>query len=251
MAISWRIKRQFLFFSIFAFIFVLLVLGLIYLLRPAPTCFDQKQNQREEGVDCGGPCEACVGQASDLVIFWTRALEVASGFYEVASFIENPNLLLGARELVYRVRLYDTNNILVALREGRTFVNPREKFLIFEESIETRERIPVRATIEFNPIRWRRIEKERPQLVVASKEFENVPNGRLGVLVRNQSLFPVEDIYLSSALVDENGNALGASTSFLERIEGESSREVFFTWPRTFFPPPASIEVLVRTNLTE
>ena len=251
MAISWTLKRQFFFFGIFAAAVFLIVFGVIYFFRPAPTCFDHKQNQREEGVDCGGPCESCIGIPQELVVFWTRAFELVPGHWEVGALVENPNLLLGAREVVYRLRLYDANNILVALKEGRTFLNPREKFLIFEEDLATAERVPARTTIEFPEINWKRIEKERPHLLISSKNFENTPNGRAKVILKNQSLFAVKNIFITAALLDEKGNALGINSSRLEEIPGEGSREVVFTWREPFDPMPANIEVFIRTNLTE
>ena len=33
-----------------------------------PTCDDGIQNQKETGIDCGGPCPACGKQQSNFVI---------------------------------------------------------------------------------------------------------------------------------------------------------------------------------------
>ncbi len=259
MPLSWRARRQLTFLGIFALAVILIVAGVVYWLRPAPSCFDKKQNQSEAGVDCGGPCESCLDRAQDLVIFWTRFFPIAPGHWEVASFVENPNLLLGSGKLTYRLRLYDQNNILIALQERKTFVNPREKFLIYEPDVQTLQRIPVRATIEFLDIPWKRVERERPQLLVARKDFfaqggttsggENF--SRLDASIQNQSLFPVKNVFVFAVLSDKNGNALGVSVSQIDKIDGEAAREVVFTWRQPFDPPPETIEVLARTNLTE
>ena len=158
---------------------------------------------------------------------------------------------MGTNRLPYRVRLYDSNNILVALKEGRTFVNPREKFLLYEPDIATLERVPTRAAIEFTSKDFFRIERERPQLLVTRKDFQNAPNGQVRAVVKNQSLFAVKDIFVSAVLYDKDENALGVSVSKISEIPGEGEREVIFTWRQPFDPEPASIEVLARTNLTE
>lgn len=251
MAIEWTLKRQFFFFGFFAALVFLIIFGIIYLFLPAPSCFDQKQNQKEEGVDCGGPCELCLGKVENLTVLWTRAFRLVDGHYEVGALVENPNLLLGAKEATYRLRLYDSNNILVALKEGRTFINPREKFLIFEKDIETLERVPSRATIEFNEIKWKRFEKERPNILVSSENFENAPNGRARIVLKNQSLFPVKNLEVAVALLDVSGNAVAISASEVDEIRGEGSREVFFTWREPINPLPLEIEVFFRINLTE
>jgi uncharacterized protein (TIGR02588 family) len=252
MALSWRAKRQLSFLSIFIVFVFLVAFGLIYFLRPAPSCTDGRQNQDEESIDCGGSCATCLSKGEDLITHWTRFFLTSRGQYEIAGFVENPNLLLGTDNLTYRLRLYDANNILIAIREGKTFVNPRERFLIFEKDVETLERVPVRTTLEFIGPDWRRIEKERPQLVVTKKNFVNTETGaELRVSVRNQSLFSVKNVSLAVALMDASGNAIGISTSRVDSIAGEAEREVFFTWRQQFDPPPETIEVVVRTNLTE
>lgn len=235
MPLSWRAKKQLTFFAVFTGAVFLLVFGIIYLFRspalpPAPE----------------------LPVAGDLVVFWTRFFQIAPGHYEVASLVENPNLLLGTGRLTYRLRLYDQNNILIALREGSTFANPREKFLIYEPDLQTFERSPVRAAVEFLNIPWKRIEKERAELLVAKKDFSNSDaGGRLRVLAQNQSLFAVKNVFISAVLLDKDQNALGVSVSKISQIPGEGEREVIFTWRAGFDPPPASLEVLTRTNLAE
>ena len=61
----------------------------------------------------------------------------------------------------------------------------------------------------------------------------------------------MKNIFITAALLDEKGNALGINSSRLEEIPGEGSREVVFTWREPFDPMPANIEVFIRTNLTE
>jgi len=233
MPFSWRAKRQLTFLGIFAGAVILVIVAIFFVfyspaLPPPPP----------------------LGTPQNLIIFWTRFFPIAPGHFEVASFIENPNLLLGTSKLAYRLRLYDANNILIALKEGRTFVNPREKFLIYEPDMETFQRLPVRATIEFSGIPWKRIEKERPQLLVTRKNF-SAQVSRLSAVIQNQSLFPVKNIYFAAILADKDANALGVSLAEADQISGEGEREIVFTWREKFDPPPASIEVLARTNLTE
>ena len=252
MPMQWPMRRQLFLFSFFA-VFVFAVVGwVIYKFSPAPTCFDKKLNQSEERVDCGGECEPCVGNPEDLVTFWVRPFAIGLGRYEAAALIENPNLRAGARELAYKIHLFE-NNILVAMKEGTTFLNPRDKFLIFESNIATGERRPDRAQIEFREIRWKVFDRERPNVLVSSKTFEPTlsGNGRVRVVLKNQTLFSINDVYVSAALMDARGNALGVSASKVDRIGAEGMREVFFTWPHPFEPAPSNIEVFVRTNLTE
>jgi hypothetical protein len=229
---------------------VILASLIIWVSRPAPTCFDDKKNQGEEGVDCGGPCEiACLETAQLPVVLWVRIFKAPGNFFDTASLVDNPNVLFGSSELTYRFRIYDANNILVSIREGKTFVNPGERFIIFESGIDAGERIPQRATVEFDKIIWRRVEKEKPILKVVRKDFVNLPFPRLFVEVENTSILDVKDVYLSAVLFDEEGNAVASSQTKIDFLKAERSQGAVFTWPRSFEKPPASSEVFIRARL--
>lgn len=214
---------------------------------PAPSCFDNKQNQKEEGVDCGGECEACVTNPKDLIIYWARPFEFSSGHYDMAALIENPNPFYGAKEIKYKISLYESN-ILVGEREGKTYLNPREKFLIFESGISTGFRKADRAAIVFEEINWKRFDITRPNILVSSKFFENAPNGREKVIFQNKTILPIRNLDAYAVLLDSDGNAFGASATRIERLLSEETKEVFFTWGKPYIPP-SSVEVYYRVNL--
>lgn len=249
MALSWVFRKQIKIFIVLAIIIFAVVGGIIYYFQPAPSCTDGKLNQNEERIDCGGECEACVVDPKDLVISWARPFELTPGNYDAAALIENPNLYYGSREIEYTFLLY-ADNILIASKEGKTFLNPRDKFMIFESGIMTKERQATSAKIEFKNIMWKRFDQERPNILVSSKTFENAPNGRAKVVLKNQTLFEIKNIYISIALNDSFGNAIGVSSTKIDEINTEASRDVYFTW-RNPIPFASSTEVYMRTNLTE
>ena len=251
MAISWTTKRQLTYF----FIFVIIVLGVgFFIWRSAtkPTCFDSKQNQGEEGIDCGGPCpKECLGDVKELIVLWSKFFETSKGKYDVAALVKNPNLFLSAPSLKYQFKIYDKDNILIAIKEGETLIAPGETFPIFETNVDVGLRIPVRAFIEFekNP-QWERNEKEKPPLVVSKKQFFNsAPFPRLSVTLENKSISAVNNIDLAAVLYDKEKNAQGASLTKVDVISGESSQEVVFTWPQPFSEEPVSIEIFFRAGL--
>lgn len=250
MSAVWRFKKQFLFFVLAAGVIGLAVY-LVYLgAKSAGSCFDAKKNQNEEGIDCGGPCElACFFSVKPLNILWTRPFEVKSGSYDVAAFVQNPNTLLAASSLVYKFKIYDANNILIAVKESQTFVNSGENFVIFEPNVVVGQRVPQRAVIEFENAVWKRVEKAAPFLKADKKEFVNVPFPRLSAEIQNKSIFDVSDIYAAAVLFDENGNAKAVSQIKIDNIKAESAKTVSFTWPAAFENPPASTEIFLRTRI--
>ncbi len=248
MAISWRTKRQLVFFAVFG---VAAGAGLWILFSqivPEASCRDRRQNQREEGVDCGGPCAPCATNARAPVILWTRFFQVSPGHFEAASLVENQNQNFGAKSASYRFRLYDAKNILIAAKEGKTFLGPGERFVVYEPDLATFQRSPVRATLEFDPISWAIPDREKPRILITNKAFSNDPAGRVRVELQNEGLFAVDAVDVAAVLLDAGGNAVGTSISRLERLEGEERREIFFTWRNSFVPPPDKIEVFWRVN---
>ena len=245
--LSWRAKRQLAYFSVFALAFILIVGGIIWLFWPDATCFDKRQNQNEEGVDCGGVCGGkCLGHVENVHVLWTRFFEIENGFYDVAALIENPNVFAGTKEFVYRFKLHDQDNILIAIREGRTFINPQERFVAFESHIRTLTRIPFRASIEIDPISWERGEGRKPDIVSFGYKLIREPFGRLEATLRNNDIFDVENIEAVAILLDASENAIAVSRTIVESIADESEKGIGFTWPFPITEEPASIKLYIR-----
>jgi len=235
------------YFGIFSAIIFLIVFLLISFFRPSPTCFDRIQNQNEEGVDCGGPCDAgCLGDVKDVVVLWNRVFPISQSRYDVAMLIENPNLFAGAPIVHYQIKMHDDKGVLVALRGGTTFINPQERFMIFESNVQTANRIPVQASIEFEKILWERIEQEKPDITAFNFAVTQFPAGRLDMSLRNGNFLPEEHLETAVALLDESGNVFAVSKTRVESIRPESSTNVAFTWPFPLERAPASIQSFIR-----
>ena len=124
---SWRTRRQFFYFAIFALAILAIIGGIVWYFWPEPTCSDKKQNQGEQGIDCGGPCTPCLGEIKDISQKWVRFFKNREGFYDIAALIENSNLFAGIPNFKYTFKLYDSNNVLITIKEGSTFINPGEQ----------------------------------------------------------------------------------------------------------------------------
>ncbi len=233
---------------------VSLIVGLlIYYFLPAPTCTDKNQNQGEESVDCGGPCGPCIKQPKDIVRLWTRVFEIKEGVYDAAALVENPNLSYAMPLFKYTFRLYDSKNVVVAIKEGQSFLGPQDKFVILEPSIEVGGRKPTRADMEVEYLsNWQYLDKKKPSLIVSNKKFSNISFASLEVNISNQSIFPVNDVQVAAVLSDEKGSAVGASVTRIDAIKEESSRVVVFTWSKPFLEDLflSNSEIFIRMDLS-
>ncbi|MBI4692042.1 MAG: hypothetical protein HY773_01180 [Candidatus Terrybacteria bacterium] len=253
MAISWTAKKQMIFLAIFLLVIVI-VIAIVFAKATRPTCFDAKQNQKEEGIDCGGPCpKKCLGEIKEPIVFWSKVFKIGEGRYDAVSLVQNPNIFLFVPSVKYQFKLYDRNNILIAVREGKTFFNSGETFPIFGANIDVGSRLPERVFIEIEKnIQWERLDKERekPQLVVSKKDFFNTePFPRLFAAIANKSIFNVDNVSAAAILYDKDKNAKGVSVTRIDVIPAGGSYEAVFTWPAPFSEEPALSEIFLRTEI--
>jgi len=221
-------------------------------LNQIPTCSDGKQNQNEEGVDCGGVCNrACVDQVVAPITLWSRSIEVSKGVYDAIAFVENPNPKTGVSSVAYKFKLYDSENILVVERAGKTFINPNERLYIFESNIKTGERVPKRAFFEFQSgPNWQKTDNKKPLISVKNQRFIE-EEGSLKVDIVNSLFFELKDVVVTAILIDEDGNVFASSEALVKSLPGDGVQEIFFTWPAPFEKRPAKIEVIPRINVFE
>jgi len=233
-----------------ALIFGIIGAGFYFFYRPVMTCFDQKQNQDELGIDCGGICtKACPSQLIPLTIWWTRVFPVHKGIYDVAVLVENQNAHFGVQKIKYALRAYDKFNVLIAERYGETFFEPQEKFVIYEPSIDTKEQEIDKAFLYFDDhAEWQRINTTAPSISLGAKNYSNSPQPRLRSSVQNNSLETLRGTKFVAVLSDENGNALAASQTVVDVLVGNESKELNFTWPTSLPKDPAIIDIYPKLD---
>jgi len=250
--LNWRAKKRLSFLFLFLAFFVFLVVFVVYFSKSEPTCFDKEKNQNEEDIDCGGPCISCVVNPKDIIVLWTRVFKTSEGVYEVASLIKNPNLFYGIPVLKYTFKVYDSANILVSIKEGQTFINPQDEFLIFFTGVETGKREVAKAFVEVEPLSdWKYVAEKMPSLVVSDKNFSNSPFPVMRVRLFNESLFSVENIFATIVLYDDEENVTAISSTVVDFIQGRANRDIVFTWQTPFEKEPVSSKIFTRINLID
>lgn len=232
------------------FVMVILAALTVVYFYPKASCVDNRQNQSELGVDCGGPCTAICKEATlPLSIEWTRPMLVAPGVASVVAYIINPNILLGAEDTPYIVRLYDDKNLLIAERRGSAIVLPNQSFPIFEGGIPVGSRIPVRAYFEFTsfPVWQKRISPSfSVENIILTDELSSP---RLSASLRNNGLVSVKEIEVVAVSYDNNANAIAASETLVDAIPKGGSAEIVFTWPQPFPQISARTEIYPKALL--
>jgi len=256
MALSWKSKKQLTYFSlalgIILFLFGTLAL-LIYRQFSGGDCFDGKRNQKEEGVDCGGICDPCPFNLKGPVIIWTRFFKESDekNNYDIAAMIYNSNYNWASGEINYAVKLFDKENILITERYGKTFLNPGEQVLIFENSLPAIKATPYMAVIEINRItNWKYLKEPPPRFAVVKKKFDK-SSSTLEVEIKNDNAFDLNNVFVNVVLSDKNGNAFAVSSTKIDFMATQETESAFFTWQKTFEEEPSKIEIMPRTKMAE
>lgn len=244
---TWAARRQ-VTYLLGTFIALVLLVGLplFFYFYEKPSCADGIQNGTEEGPDCGGACEkVCDFQAIAPIVHWQQEFEIVSGVYSVVALVENANDSFEAVSVPYIFRLYDSQNVFVAERKGRMYLQPHAVIPVFETNIKAGERTPTRVTFAFekDPL-WVHSTFMLPDVDVMSRRFDDTSETpRLLVTLRNNTLDSFSKIPVVAVLYDATDNAVHASRTVVSRLLATSDTEIVFTWPEEFSTPIARVEV--------
>lgn len=239
---EWAQKRKIYYALVFAVVIISLITLSTYLaIHKAPTCFDQKQNGGELGIDCGGICARyCSIQVKPLHIVWVKAFSFAPGHYDVGAYIENQNINAGISQARYTVRIFNGNKGVVSERSGVTDIVPSAPLFVFEGNFSL-DSDPSDVQIEFNDWDMERWTKARPSESViltknqSLKDVDTKP--RLEVTLVNTDLVnSAEQIILGAIVYDSMKQPVAISRTFIDKIEKGSEYQTVFTWPNHFSP---------------
>ena len=248
---SWSTKRKFQYFSaLLTIVILLIIVPLVYFFYTPPTCSDNKQNGNELGVDCGGSCiKLCQNSFLPPKISWGGAKfeKIADGVYNVAAYIENPNINGAALNVPYKISLYDENGMLIVEANDKVDLYPHRNSLAFKSGIRVDKRIPVKATFEFTKSpEWFKSQDNLEGLIVTDKRYnEDKISSSLEIYFENKTLYPYNNIQVSVILSNAEGNAIGFSRTIIDEILPKSGKGIApFTWPISRNNQVKTIEVL-------
>lgn len=230
-------------------LFFAVVIGIplaVYLHRPA-TCFDGIMNQGETYTDMGGPCEILDPRTlTPHAVLWSRPFFVRNGVYSAAAYIENPNADAGVVEAPYRFQLYDSKNVLVAERQGTTYIVPGTVTPVFERQIDVGARTATRAFFELgSPLTWQRLVDMGDEVGVSNKILETPETApRLTATVHNNNVALRQNLTIFAVVFDTAGNAIGASQTIVDRLAGNETRDIVFTWAQPFDRQVGRVDII-------
>lgn len=200
----------------------------------APTCFDNKQNGEEIGMDCGGNsctriCAVSVRQPS---VVWSKSFEVQPSQFNAVAYVDNVNPVAGTPELQYTFTLSDAAGVITE-RSGTTVLPPNSTYPIFEGHIDTQGRVPTATTLVLKPpALWLPALENRSQFkTVDLKLVEADARPKLNVKMENTGIGEAKSVEVVATIFDSRGTALTASQTFVDIFPGRMQKDLVFTWP--------------------
>ena len=256
MTSSQRTKKRLVIIFVYLVIFGLIGTGFYYLSRTAPTCTDKIQNQKETGIDCGGPCATCqeMPNAENLKVIEKAIVPGEAGKYDALVRITNPNSRLGAAKFDYSFNFLDGSGKIVAKSIGTNFILPGQTkyVLAFNLSPET---IPESLDFEISSFEWSKfLEYEEPDIAIYSKEFSLAGGGEIGFAklqakMRNQSGYDFRQITEKSVIRNSNGDPVAINQTGFNDVRMNEEREINFNWSSTFQIDPISAKIEIESEV--
>lgn len=247
---TWATRRR----LIIGLIVVTVVLALLaailaYFLYEAPSCSDNVQNQDEAGVDCGGSCQfLCTAREIPPTVLFTGIIQNASGRTDLVSSVVNKNTDSAAKDVPYKISLYDVRGSLIKEVKGSMDLPPRTTVPIFIPGITLSGQSVVRAFLEIasSAPKWVSMETDPRIVPVVLRTTlggtSNVP--RIEATLENPSIIPINNARVVVFVHGTNGNVIASSETVITSIASQGEATATFVWNEPFASTPASIEVV-------
>lgn len=227
-----RTRKQFAYGSLYLVILTLIA-GSIYffVFKPAPSCSDNKQNQKEVGVDCGGPCIPCEVKGLSLATEELKIFPAGQNQITLLARVKNPSPNFPVR-FSYKFNLGGT--LLNKTLGGNTIIAPgASKYLVIPGVSIAAEDVKS-IDLETTEPNWQSESKTEVKNIGLSVQT-NVDQVKItvtGTLV-NKSAMSFRQIDLTALLFGREGEILNASTARLEKIEAFSEKQFIIFFPES------------------
>ena len=252
-------KTLYIVFYLILFFFVIGTIASFFV--PSPTCTDGKQNQNEEGVDCGGPCatlcpEKPLEEVQDIVIEEeAQVLSTSSGRWDAVVSVMNPNQLYGSGDLTYTFTFFDSQGNAVKTVRDTSYILPFQNRYFMALEVEMKGE-PERVEFAIEAISWEKFrEYEAPVLRVSNKQFSilsSSPDYAQAVgLVINKSPYDFETVDAQVVARDASGEIIAVGYTDMQTVISGDRREFIVVWPYFFEGEVAQIEAHAITNMFE
>lgn len=233
-----RRLKQVIYGTFYLVFFALLGTSIYFLfLKPAPSCFDGKQNGIEEGIDCGLPACGKICLPSTLrdiaVLGEPNLFSVDDTHSTLLVALQNSNLDYAAKSFRYEAKLYDKKGVISQTFSGNSFIYAGElKYIALPNIFASKADV---GRIEFaiqNPAWVQADVFRKPQLMIQDQKASISGSNLLveGRLV-NQDTLRFSKVEVVVLFQGKLGQPVGASVTELDNMFPNETRSFTLTHP--------------------
>lgn len=256
---SYRFRKQTAISFVYFLILALIGFG-VYLsyFRAAATCSDNKQNQDETGVDCGGSCISCERLTiKQPEVISAEAILLKKGQYDLLGQVVNPNPNFGLADLEYVFKLYDFSGNSLGEKKGHVFLLPNQTKYIMEGNASVFQPIGKTELVltEAPQTDWRQLAADyrSPSIFIYEKQFKLLENEAASAeasgIIKNDSLFDFDRILVTVVLTDKEKKIMGVNKTEARTVLAGEDRYFSCSWFNKLSSEVNSVEMQAETNL--
>lgn len=216
-----------------------------FFFRPEPSCFDNKKNGEEVGVDCGGPCIPCglVGVALEQAA--VQIIPAAGGQTTLIVQVKNPSPDYAAF-FSYDFKVISKIGGELVKYQGQSFIGTSQSKYLVAPRLEVRPDDIGRVDFIISNPSWNlspiipsyRLEPQEVKTLIEVDRFKVT-----GKMVNNSASASPE-LRLITLILDKEGEIIAASSSLASSVGAFSEKQ--FT---VFLPLPLRGETLLLSEL--
>lgn len=251
-----RKKKRLIIGSIFFGLAILLgtLVYFVFIKLPA-TCFDARQNQDEEGVDCGGACAlVCKEQiaAKNLEVMEVAVVPAGNNRVDILSRVHNPNPDIGASSFRYVFEIKNEDGV-IATRNGVSFILPGEEKYLMTLNVELTG--TVTSSLAIQDVEWERFTdyRGRPPVNIYQRRYNELSGGsafgEAYGLLSNESPYDFRSIRVKVVLRDADGRALAFNATEMRTVQASEERDFRLLWPTAFPGMVARVEMEAEADV--
>lgn len=216
-------------------------------LYKAPSCSDNKQNQDEAGVDCGGSCAyRCTTQEIDPTVLFALPLRNSAGRTDLIASVENKNTDAAAKKVSYSAKLYTSDVSFIREVTGTLDLPPRTTVPIYIPGIASGVAVArVVFSIDTRAVKWYTMAVDPRIVPVVSHSTLGGTQAapRVEAELTNSSITTLSNVHAIVMIHGTSGNIIAASETILPTIPAQGQATALFTWNEAFPGTPSRIQV--------
>lgn len=246
-----RLFKQ-IFYGLFFLIIILIIISIFYFnFRSKPSCFDGKQNQGEEGIDCGGPClKTCLTpDFRNIEVQWVKLLDVKSQLILMAK-IQNPNSNLASYSFDYEFNILSNGQILKKIY-GESFIYAEEvKYIeefINKENIDNKN-LEVKFVIKnIHWVKSKNFTKPKIDLMNTDIQFKDDFNYVFG-RIKNSDFISLNNIQILANLYDDRNSLISSSKTLIDDISPAEIKDFEIIFPKDIDISKYKLEIFIESK---